>query len=64
MKKKVLVIGGIAATTLLVGGWALAQSPVMVLVVCAGGMMGMRGQWARACAAKWGPACGVKWARA
>jgi hypothetical protein len=45
MKKKVLVIGGIAAATLLAGGWALAQSaghgpggfgP--------GGMMGMRGQ--------------------
>jgi hypothetical protein len=27
MKKKVLVIGGIAAATVLVGGWALAQSP-------------------------------------
>jgi len=26
MKKKVLIIGGIAAATLLVGGWALAQS--------------------------------------
>lgn len=26
MKKKVFVIGGIAATTLLAGGWALAQS--------------------------------------
>jgi hypothetical protein len=26
MKRKVLLIGGIAATTLLVGGWALAQS--------------------------------------
>jgi hypothetical protein len=26
MKKKVLVIGGIAAATILVGGWALAQS--------------------------------------
>jgi hypothetical protein len=26
MKKKILVIGGIAAATLLVGGWALAQS--------------------------------------
>jgi hypothetical protein len=44
MKKKFLVIGGIAAATILVGGWALAQSaghgpggfgP--------GGMMGMRG---------------------
>ena len=27
MKKKLLVIGGIAALTMLVGGWALAQSP-------------------------------------
>jgi len=27
MKKKVLVIGSISAATLLVGGWALAQSP-------------------------------------
>jgi hypothetical protein len=27
MKKKVLVIGGIAAATVLIGGWALAQSP-------------------------------------
>lgn len=27
MKKKVLAIGGIAAATVLVGGWALAQSP-------------------------------------
>ena len=26
MKKKILIIGGIAAATLLVGGWALAQS--------------------------------------
>ena len=26
MKKKALVIGGIAATTVLAGGWALAQS--------------------------------------
>src|SRR5450759_5031231 len=26
MKKKVLIFGGIAAATLLVGGWALAQS--------------------------------------
>ena len=29
MKKKVLVIGGIAATAVLAGGWALAQTPVM-----------------------------------
>ena len=30
MKKKVLVIGGIAAATVLVGGWALAQSAITV----------------------------------
>ena len=45
MKKKALLFGGVAAVTLLAGGWALAQSaghgpggfrP--------GGMMGMRGQ--------------------
>jgi hypothetical protein len=40
MKKKTLVIGGIAAATLLVGGWALAQS----VGHGPGGMMGMRGQ--------------------
>jgi hypothetical protein len=42
MKKKVLVIGGIAAATVLIGGWALAQSPGHG----PGGMrgMGMHGQ--------------------
>jgi hypothetical protein len=40
MRKKTLVIGGIAAVTLLVGGWALAQSAGHG----PGGMMGMRGQ--------------------
>ena len=42
MKKKVLIFGGIAAATLLVGGWALAQSAGHG----PGGMhgMGMRGQ--------------------
>lgn len=37
MKKKVLVIGSIAAATVLVGGWALAQSPGYG----PGGMQGM-----------------------
>jgi len=37
MKNKVFVIGGIAATVLLVGGWALAHSPGYG----PGGMMGM-----------------------
>ena len=58
MKKKFLVIGGIAAATLFVGGWALAQSPgngpggfgppfTQGRGPCGmgpGGMMGMRGQ--------------------
>ena len=58
MKKKFLVIGGIAAATLLVGGWALAQTtghgpggfgpPFMQGQgpggMGPGGMMGMRGQ--------------------
>ena len=56
MKKKALVIGSIAAATILVGGWALAQSaghgpggfgP--------GGMMGMRGQMDPAMHGKMGP---------
>lgn len=37
MKKKVLIIGGIAATALLIGGWAFAQSPGHGM----GGMHGM-----------------------
>ena len=45
MKKKILVIGGIAAATLLVGGWALAQSPGYGPGGFGpGGMMGMHGQ--------------------
>src|SRR5450759_1591334 len=45
MKKKILVIGGIAAATLLVGGWAWAQSPGYGPGGFGpGGMMGMRGQ--------------------
>jgi len=53
MKKKILVIGGIAAATLLVGGWALAQSaghgsgsfgPPFMQGQGPGGMIGMRGQ--------------------
>lgn len=40
MKKKVWMIGGIAATSLLVGGWAWAQSPGHG----PGGMHGMHGQ--------------------
>ncbi len=61
MKKTVLVIGGIAAASILVGGWALAQSaghgpgsfgpggfgP--------GGMMGMRGQMGPGMHGKMGP---------
>lgn len=55
MKKKTLVIGGIAAATLLIGGWALAQSvghgpggfgP--------GRMMGMHGQMGRGMQAQMG----------
>jgi len=39
MKKKILVIGGIAAAAVLVGGWAFAQSPGHG----PGGMQGMQG---------------------
>ena len=39
MKKKILVIGGIAAATVLVGAWAFAQSPGHG----PGGMQGMQG---------------------
>jgi hypothetical protein len=44
MKKKILVIGGIAAATLLVGGWALAQSAGHGPFGMHGMGMGMRGQ--------------------
>ena len=41
MKKKVLLFGGIAAATVLVGGWALAQSAGHG----PGGMHGMGNAW-------------------
>ena len=44
MKKKILVIGGIAAATLLVGGWALAQSAGHGRGGMHGMGMGMQGQ--------------------
>jgi hypothetical protein len=44
MKKKMLVIGGIAAATLLVGGWALAQSAGHGPGGMRGMGMGMHGQ--------------------
>ena len=45
MKKKIFVIGGIAAVTVLVSGWAFAQSPSFGPGNFGpGGMMGMRGQ--------------------
>jgi hypothetical protein len=44
MKKKILVIGGIAAATLLVGGWALAQSADHGPRAMRGSGMGMQGQ--------------------
>lgn len=44
MKKKVLIFGGIAAATLLVGGWALAQSTDYGPGRMRGMGMGMHGQ--------------------
>jgi hypothetical protein len=44
MKKKVLIIGGIAATALLIGGWALAQSPGHGMGGMHGMAAGMHGQ--------------------
>ena len=67
MKKKFLVIGGIAAATLLVGGWALAQAtgpggfgPPFMRGMGPGGMgPGMHGhRWGH------GPGCAVRWAQA
>ena len=69
MKKKFLVIGGIAAATLLVGGWAMAQSaghgpggfgpPFMQGQgpggMGPGGMMGMRGQMGPGMRGQMGP---------
>ena len=51
MKKKALVIGGIAAATLLAGGWAFAQSTGHG----PGGMHGM----GRVCMVRW-PECAVR----
>ena len=47
MKKKVLVIGGFVAATLLVGGWALAQSAGHGPSGMRGMGMGMHGQMGR-----------------
>jgi hypothetical protein len=52
MKKKVLVIGGIVAATVLVGGWALAQSPGHF---GPGGMQGMHGQMGSDLRSQMGP---------
>lgn len=51
MKKKFLVIGGVAAATLLVSGWALAQSPGYG----PGGMMGMHDQMGQGMHGQMGP---------
>jgi hypothetical protein len=58
MKKKVLIFGGIAAATLLVGGWALAQSAGHG----PGGMhgMGMRGQMGSGMHGQMGPSTQVQ----
>jgi hypothetical protein len=56
MKKKILVVGSIAAFTVLVGGWAFAQpagyGPGNFGL---GGMMGMRGQMGRGMHGQMGP---------
>ena len=65
MKKKVLVIGGIAAASILVGGWALAQSHDHGPGGCGpGGMMGMRGQMGPGMHGPMGPGMRGKWAAA
>ena len=65
MKKKVLVIGGIAAATILVGGWALAQSashgpggfgPARMMMGMRGQMgLGMHGQMGQGMRGQMGP---------
>ena len=55
MKKKVLVIGGIAAATLLVGGWALAQSAGHGPGGMHGMGMGMHGQMGSGMHGQMGP---------
>jgi hypothetical protein len=54
MKKKVLIIGGIAAATLLVGGWALAQSVGHGPGGMRGMGMGMHGQMGQGMRAQMG----------
>lgn len=55
MKKKTLVIGGIAAATLLVGGWALAQSADHGPGGMRGMGMGMHGQMGQGMRSQRGP---------
>ena len=55
MKKKLLVIGGIAAATLLVGGWALAQSAGHGPGGMRGMGMGMHGQMGPGMRGQMGP---------
>ena len=55
MKKKVLLIGGIAAATLLVGGWALAQSADHGPRGMRGMGMGMNGQMGPGMRGQMGP---------
>ena len=55
MKKKVLIIGGIAAATLLVGGWALAQSAGHGPGGMRGMGMGMHGQMGPSMQGQMGP---------
>lgn len=55
MKKKTLVIGGIAAATLLVGGWALAQSADHGPGGMRGMGMGMHGQMGQGMRGQMGP---------
>ena len=55
MKKKTLVIGGITAATLLVGGWALAQSADHGPGIMRGMGMGMHGQMGPGMRGQMGP---------
>lgn len=59
MKKRTLLIGGVAAATLLVGGWALAQSADHGPGgFGSGGMMGMHGQMGPGMHGQMGPGMG------
>ena len=55
MRKWILVIGGIAAATLLVGGWALAQSAEYGPGAMRGMGMGMQGQMGSGMRGQMGP---------